>query len=86
MHNSEHPASVFSILDTGTKTIPLVTDCLFDLLMLKITSVYTSKKQTKVSIHFDIHKFLGDVDINVRNNGTHNPQTDRVERAALRIG
>ena len=48
LHNSEHPASVFSILDTGTKQIPLVADGLFDLLMLKMTSVYTSKKQTKV--------------------------------------
>lgn len=48
LHNSEHPASVFSILDTGTKQIPLVADGLFDVLMLKMTPVYTSKKQTKV--------------------------------------
>lgn len=49
LHDSEHPASVFSILDTGTKQIPLITDTLFDLLMMKMTSVYTSKKQTKVN-------------------------------------
>ncbi|XP_063238157.1 mediator of RNA polymerase II transcription subunit 20 [Bacillus rossius redtenbacheri] len=48
LHNSEQPASVFSILDTGTKTISLVADGLFDLLMLKMTSMYTSKKQTKI--------------------------------------
>lgn len=49
LHNSEHPASVFSILDTGTKQIPLVADGLFDVLMLKMTPIYTSKKQTKVN-------------------------------------
>lgn len=48
LHNSEHPASVFSILDTGTKQIPLVADSLFDLLILKMTPAYTSKKQTKI--------------------------------------
>ncbi|XP_062550500.1 mediator of RNA polymerase II transcription subunit 20 [Armigeres subalbatus] len=48
LHNSEQPASVFSILDTGTKQIPLVTDGLFDLLMTRISPVYTSKKQTKI--------------------------------------
>ena len=48
LHNSEYPASVFSILDNGVKQIPLITDGLFDLLMLKMTSVYSSKKQTKI--------------------------------------
>lgn len=48
LHNSEHPASVFSILDTGIKQIPLVADSLFDLLILKMQPVYTSKKQTKI--------------------------------------
>lgn len=47
LHNSEQPASVFSILDTGTKNISLAADGLFDLLMMKMTSIYTSKKQTK---------------------------------------
>lgn len=50
LHNSEHPASVFSILDTGAKQIALVADSLFDLLILKMTpAAYTSKKQTKVN-------------------------------------
>ncbi|XP_069682121.1 mediator of RNA polymerase II transcription subunit 20 isoform X2 [Periplaneta americana] len=48
LHNSEQPASVFSILESGTKTIPLVADGLFDMLMLKMTSIYTSKKQTRI--------------------------------------
>jgi len=48
LHNSEQPASVFSILESGNKTIPLVADGLFDLLMNKMTSIYTSKKQTKI--------------------------------------
>lgn len=34
-------------METGTKTIPLATDGLFDLLMMKMSSYYTSKKQTK---------------------------------------
>ncbi|KAI5707911.1 hypothetical protein M8J77_012369 [Diaphorina citri] len=59
LHNSEQPASVFSILESGVpggpggpsgavKNIPVVADSLFDLLMMKMTPVYTSKKQTKV--------------------------------------
>lgn len=48
LHNSENPTSVFSILDTGTKQIPLVADSLFDLLILKMQPAYSSKKQTKV--------------------------------------
>lgn len=47
LHNSEQPATVFSLLDTGTKIIPLATDGLFDLLMMKMSSFYQSKKQTK---------------------------------------
>jgi hypothetical protein len=39
---------VFAILESGNKTIPLVADGLFDLLMSKMTSIYTSKKQTKI--------------------------------------
>lgn len=48
LHSSEYPASVFSILDNGTKYIPLVADALFDLLIIKMQSAYTSKKQTKI--------------------------------------
>ncbi|KAF6203840.1 hypothetical protein GE061_002175 [Apolygus lucorum] len=46
VHNSEHPSSVFAILESGQKTIPLVADRLFDLLMLKIKNIYTKKQPT----------------------------------------
>ncbi|XP_054268789.1 mediator of RNA polymerase II transcription subunit 20 [Macrosteles quadrilineatus] len=61
LHNSEQPASVFSLLETGTKTIPLIADQLFDMLMLKISPFYTSKKQTKIESkgpRFELGDFL----------------------------
>uniref|UniRef100_A0A1B6FU25 Mediator of RNA polymerase II transcription subunit 20 n=1 Tax=Cuerna arida TaxID=1464854 RepID=A0A1B6FU25_9HEMI len=61
LHNSEQPATVFSLLDTGTKTIPLIADQLFDMLMLKISPFYTSKKQTKIEAkgpRFELGDFL----------------------------
>uniref|UniRef100_A0A1B6ML18 Mediator of RNA polymerase II transcription subunit 20 n=1 Tax=Graphocephala atropunctata TaxID=36148 RepID=A0A1B6ML18_9HEMI len=61
LHNSEQPATVFSLLDTGTKTIPLIADQLFDMLMLKISPFYTSKKQTKIESkgpRFELGDFL----------------------------
>lgn len=61
-HNSEQPASVFSLLETGTKTIPLIADQLFDMLMLKLSGqYYTSKKQTKIESkgpRFELGDFL----------------------------
>lgn len=48
LHNSEMPASVFSILETGTKQIPVVADNLFDLLMCKMTPAMNAKKQPKI--------------------------------------
>lgn len=48
LHNSEQPASVFAILESGSKVVPLIADGLFDLLMLKMPTIYTSKKQTKI--------------------------------------
>lgn len=47
LHNTEYPASVFSVLETGQKTVSVVTDGLFDLLLQKFNPIYTSKKQTK---------------------------------------
>ena len=41
LHNSECPATVFSILEANGKTVTLTSDTLFDLLMLKLTNVYT---------------------------------------------
>ena len=46
LHNSECPATVFSILEANGKTVTLTSDTLFDLLMLKLTNVY--KKKTTV--------------------------------------
>ncbi|KYM83205.1 Trans-2,3-enoyl-CoA reductase [Atta colombica] len=48
LHNSEQPASVFALLESGSKVVPLIADGLFDLLMMKMTTIYTSKKQTKI--------------------------------------
>lgn len=39
---------MFSLLDNGQKHIPLITDLIFDLLMLKINPIYTSKKMIKI--------------------------------------
>lgn len=36
LHNSEQPASVFSILESGNKNIHVIADGLFDLLMMKV--------------------------------------------------
>ncbi|KZS19804.1 mediator of RNA polymerase II transcription subunit 20 isoform X1 [Daphnia magna] len=50
LHNSETPASVFALLEaaSGNKTVALVADNLFDLLMLKLSNFYQAKKQTKI--------------------------------------
>lgn len=41
IHNSEHPASCFASLDTGTI---LVSDLLFDILMSKLTAAKTGRE------------------------------------------
>lgn len=41
LHNSEHPASCFAALDTGTI---LVSDLLFDVLMSKLTAAKTGRE------------------------------------------
>lgn len=50
LHNSETPASVYALLEaaSGNKTVALVADNLFDLLMLKLSNFYQAKKQTKI--------------------------------------
>lgn len=45
LHNSEQPASVFSILDTGTKTVPVVADTLFDLMLMKMNTVLQRRQK-----------------------------------------
>ena len=59
LHNSEYPASVFSILECANKTVTLTSDTLFDLLMLKLTNVY--KKKTTIESkgpRFEIGDFI----------------------------
>lgn len=61
LHNSEYPATVFSVLESSVpqKTVSLTADTLFDLLMLKLTNVY--KKKTTLESkgpRFQIKDFL----------------------------
>jgi len=59
LHNSEYPATVFSVLECNNKTVTLTSDTLFDLLMLKLTNVY--KKKTTIESkgpRFEIRDFL----------------------------
>jgi len=60
LHNSEYPATVFSVLESANnKTVSLTADTLFDLLMLKLTNVY--KKKTTLESkgpRFHIKDFL----------------------------
>ncbi|KAF4513809.1 UNVERIFIED_CONTAM: hypothetical protein B566_EDAN015872, partial [Ephemera danica] len=64
LHNSEQPAAVFSLLESPgppPKTVPLVADGLFDLLMLKMAGMYASKKQTRMEARgprFELADFL----------------------------
>lgn len=69
LHNSEQPATAFAILESGNKVVPLIADGLFDLLMYKMSSIYTNKMQKIESKgpRFEIGDFcvkLGSVTIN----------------------
>jgi len=62
LHNSEFPATVFSILESGNKTVTLTSANLFDLLMLKLGQVY-QRKGTNAKIEskgprFEIKDFV----------------------------
>jgi len=60
LHNSEYPATVFSVIETPNKTVSITTDTLFDLLMLKLSNSYYTKK-TKVESKgpsFELKDFL----------------------------
>ncbi len=43
LHNSEQPATVFSILENGEKRVTFTSDPLFDLLLLKLSNTYNKK-------------------------------------------
>lgn len=45
LHNSEQPATVFSVLEHTDKRVTFTSDTLFDLLLLKLSSVYTKKSR-----------------------------------------
>lgn len=43
LHNSEQPATVFSVLEHSDRRITFTSDTLFDLLLLKLSNVYSKK-------------------------------------------
>ncbi|XP_075751517.1 mediator complex subunit 20 isoform X1 [Rhipicephalus microplus] len=45
IHDTEHPATCFALLDTG---MCLVADITFDMLMLKMAGIYSAKKSPKI--------------------------------------
>lgn len=48
-HNTDYPVTTFSLLDTGTgKIIPLISDNIFDLVIIKMTAPNANKKQTRI--------------------------------------
>ncbi len=59
LHNSEHPATVFSVVESQTKTVTFTSDTLFDLLLLKLSNVYSKKfKIESKGSRFEIGDFL----------------------------
>ncbi|CAG0879534.1 unnamed protein product [Cyprideis torosa] len=47
IHNSEQPASVFGVLETGTKHICVVADYIFQVLLMKITGTLSGGAKPK---------------------------------------
>ena len=43
LHNSEQPATVFSVLEHSERRLTFTSDTLFDLLLLKLSNVYSKK-------------------------------------------
>lgn len=59
LHNSEYPATVFSVLESNNKAVTLTSDTLFDLLMLKLKEAYTKKvKIESKGPRFEIKDFI----------------------------
>lgn len=90
LHNSEQPASAFAILESGNKVVPLIADGLFDLLMYKMSSVYTNKMQKMESKgpRFEIGDFcvkLGSVTINQNFKGVLVEVSDIYKRNQMRL-
>jgi mediator of RNA polymerase II transcription subunit 20 len=58
-HNSEQPATVFSVLESNNKTITFTSDTLFDLLLLKLNTFYSKKlKIESKGSRFEIGDFI----------------------------
>ena len=81
LHNSEYPATVFSVLEPqpGVKTQPtqlqspanritFTTDYLFDLLLLKLSSVYEKNKQNQKIVSKGNRYEIGDFVVKVSPN------------------
>lgn len=59
LHNSEQPATVFSVLENVNKSVTFTSDTLFDLLLLKLTNVYQKKSRIESKgSRFEIGDFL----------------------------
>ena len=59
LHNSEHPATVFSILEHSERRITFTSDTLFDLLLLKLSNIYSKKLRIESKgPRFEIGDFL----------------------------
>ena len=83
LHNSEYPATVFSVLEPpataqqpgknqqtpSNNRITFTTDYLFDLLLLKLSSVYQKNKQNQKIESKGNRYEIGDFVVKVRNYG-----------------
>ncbi len=59
LHNSEQPATVFSVLENAGKTVVFTSDTLFDLLLIKLSNVYSKKfKIESKGSRFEVGDFL----------------------------
>ena len=59
LHNSENPATVFSVLESGSKAICFTSETLFDLLLLKLNTFYSKKlKIESKGSRFEIGDFV----------------------------
>jgi len=59
LHNSEQPSTVFSVLENPERRITFTSDTLFDLLLLKLSNVYSKKLRIEAKgPRFEIGDFL----------------------------
>uniref|UniRef100_A0A2P2I5E3 Mediator of RNA polymerase II transcription subunit 20 n=1 Tax=Hirondellea gigas TaxID=1518452 RepID=A0A2P2I5E3_9CRUS len=61
LHNSETPASTYAIIESPGKQVTLCADLMFDLLLPRISHMYTAKKNLKVEskgTRFQVADFL----------------------------